>query len=136
MRHPFVRRAYLLCKHGNTTGGLSMFDLLYPDVKFTKLNYNLQRILIECIAHDSELDADQSDLARWNSGPKDKHTIVMKTGPREIKWMEKMQAYAAKSIHNRDVINAPVTLLTTEEYLKLGESANYYRNLIGEGEAS
>jgi len=124
-------------KHGNTTGGANLFELLYPGVKFTKLNYNLQRILIECIAYDSELEADHHDLEKWNSKADsvDKHTIVMKKGPREHKYMEKMQLYAQQSPAHRGLVMAPVTLLTKKEYLKLGKSANYYRNLIGEGTA-
>ena len=107
-----------------------MFELLYPDRKFPTLNYNMQRILIECIAHDSELEADHEELAHLNAGQiKDKHTIVMKVGTRERQYMEEMQLYAQKSAANRELVFAPVTILTTKEYRELGESANYYRNL-------
>jgi hypothetical protein len=124
-------------KHGNTAGGANLFELLYPGVKFDKLNYNLQRILLECIAYDSELEADHHDLEKLNSQAdgKDKYTIVMKKGPREHKYMEDLQRYAQKSAANRGLVMAPVTLLTKKEYLKLGQSANYYRNIIGKGTA-
>jgi len=96
----------------------------------------MQRVLIECIAHDSELEADMHDLERINANKSsDKYSIITKTGPREAAYQAKMQKYAMKSPEGRELVMAPVTLLTTKEYLELGESANYYRNLAGKSKA-
>lgn len=115
--------AYMICKHGHA-GGRNLFEILYQK-SIPHLDYNLQRILIECMIYDSEIEQDHMDRARQQAetGNKDSKYIVRpKIGVREYlfaKWLQDKYP---------DWVNVDVTLLTTKEFLKIGQSANNYRN--------
>lgn len=110
----------MVCKHGHS-GGRHLFEVLY-EKEYIPLNYNLQRIIVECIVYDSELEADHYDRERFKQKQtQDKFTISPKIGVREMKFAMWERA------NYPEYVNAEVTLLTKKEFSKI-ESAYNNRN--------
>jgi hypothetical protein len=109
------------------SGGKNIFELIYE--RPVKLDYNIQRILLECIVYDSDLEADFIQLKEGSSGTKDKYTIQPKKGIKEIMYEVWLQEQYPKWV------NAEITFLTSKEYGKIGQSSDYYRNITPEDTA-
>jgi hypothetical protein len=113
----------MICKHGHS-GGRNLFEVLYQR-DCIHLDYNLQRILVECIIYDSEVEADEQDRKRFTSKQtQDRYTIAPKSGM-GIREMKFEMMVATKYPEYRDI---EITLLTKEEFSKVVKSAHYHRN--------
>jgi len=103
-------------------GGRNLFELLY-ERNIPYLDFNLRKILIECIVYDADIEADYYEMEdKKRGGKKDKYTLVSNVGMRELSfgiWLE---------TKHPEYVDAEVTLLTLKEYNKIGQSTNYHRN--------
>jgi len=112
----------MMCKHGHS-GGKNLFEVLYCR-PYIPLDYNLQRIIVECISYDSDIEADHYEQARTiQNDSNEKYIVRSKKGVRELRSELKMATKYPQ------YVNAEVTLLTTKEYNSIGKSANYYRDI-------
>lgn len=108
--------AYVQVKYG-MAGGKNLFEILYErPIPF--IDYNLQRITVECIVYDSEIEADFIKQQEDAEKPGWKSKKGIKEHTYEMMMHSKYPEY----------VDAEVTLLSTEEYNKIAESANYYRD--------
>lgn len=119
-----MRSAYVLVKYGQA-GGKNLFEVLFQK-SIPEIDYNMNRIIIECLVYDSEVESDYQFLAEQRSktkGGDSRFMIVGKKGPHEIKyesWLE---------YKHPEYVNAEVTLLSSKEVESLGKSSDYYRSI-------
>lgn len=115
----------MLVKHG-MAGGKNLFEVLYGGS--IEIDFNLQRIILECVIYDSEIESDFYFMEDMKRGTKaDKYTITGKRGPKEI---------AHQIMMERDYpeyLRTEVTLLSSKDCELIGKSAHYYRDCIREG---
>ena len=110
----------MLVKHG-LSGGKNVFELVYE--KDVELNFSLQAILLQCVVYDSELEADYYELEEMKRSTKKERMIISpKQGMREHMYEIWMQE------NYPEYVDIDVTILTTEEFNRVGQSANYYRD--------
>ena len=107
---------FLLIKHGQVRGNL--FELLYGEpVPAHALTRNMQSMILALMEYDNQLERDHVKKAEQSGGgkAKDQKYIIQTTSLEEIKFR----------IENPELVNLPVTLLTTKEWEELGEPTDH-----------